>query len=155
MTNEELCESKQGLIYDSDEFYEAVDEIVDKIGVVSFVNGEGYLPGHGYLTPEELPYIERDMLMDELGITKEQANEVMVNYLGFKEYEIADDPHYPEDEDQEVYFWIEYGDNPRRLSKTENLTLDEVTELFDGYVENYLIAEVRSSDDDESARNYF
>ena len=50
----------------------------------------------------------------------------------------------------DVTYWIEYGDNPRRLEKTKEMDLDEVTEIFNGYVEAYPIAEIHSSDNDES-----
>jgi len=57
--------------------------------------------------------------------------------------------------DGDVTYWIEYGDNPRRLEKTEEMDLDEVSEIYNQYIEAYPISEIHSSDDDESARYNF
>lgn len=51
----------------------------------------------------------------------------------------------------DVTYWIEYGDNPRRLEKTVEMSLDEITPLYQQYIDAYPIAEIHSSDDDYSA----
>lgn len=55
----------------------------------------------------------------------------------------------------DVTYWIEYGDDPRNLSKTVRMSLEEITPLFNQYIEAYPIAEIHSSDDDESANYNF
>lgn len=60
-----------------------------------------------------------------------------------------------EDEENEVKFWIEYGNSPKDLAKTELLSIEEITPIYSQFVDNYNIARVHSTDNDESARYNF
>ena len=81
------------------DLYSKVDEIVDNIGMVSFANGVGYLPGYGDVTPESMIPAERDIIAKKLGISEEKANDIMINYLGFEKEQLEDNAGESDDED--------------------------------------------------------
>lgn len=56
---------------------------------------------------------------------------------------------------EDVKYMIEYGDNSYNTSLTESMSLDKVLSLLESYVDKYLYVNVRSSDNDISAKEIF
>lgn len=56
---------------------------------------------------------------------------------------------------EDVKYMIEYGDNSYNTSLTESMSLDKVLSLLESYIDKYLYVNVRSSDNDISAKEIF
>lgn len=54
-----------------------------------------------------------------------------------------------------VRYWLEYGNDPRDIMTTKKMTLAEIIDIYQDYVDNYNFAKVRSTDDDVSAEYNF
>lgn len=92
-------------------------------------------------------------LVEDLKITV-----VVLDKEGDKESRSQDLIFRPDDDNdivEDVKYMIEYGDNSYNTSLTESMTLDKVLSLLESYIDKYLYVNVRSSDNDISAKEIF